>query len=538
MSATNAWCFVLVLLAGNTIGMSIGYVPVVIQSYVDATNCSFIGRDQEACNWADKRICSWNAAARTCEFTAKMERMATCDSIASQSDCQNRTESCIWQHTPFQRHKSCQYQQGWTKQYTALVATMSTFGGIVGSVIANAAITRIGVNYAIAIAGITATVSSVLLLVGWQEAQDTKRFGMMLGGRFVSGLSLGLASAAIPIYIGDVASRSAAGVLGVGFQVFITFGIMTASLIGFAANSSRHNLNPRGGVQAMNIYSLVLSSLLVPAAYFAERPIFDDAARNSLLSFRHSAFLRMQAPSKDSPLPNPNELPSLFRRPIFVAVAVLIAAGQQFSGINMIISYVTSMCADLGMFQNPYLAGFVVMIWNFVSTLAAIYLAYRVAAGSSFLLGELVAALACFVIAIPVRFYSSEETIPQAFMITGVMVFIFAFEIGMGPSFYVLAQTMFPAEIRAAGCSFTIFSQFSCNALVNFLYPILVSAFSGGESHSQDHGIGIMFFIFGAMGIVMTIALKFVMNRIRDDSIEPGDETAGPVETRDALTQY
>merc|ERR1712196_15891 len=99
--------------------------------------------------------------------------------------------------------------------------------------------------------------------------------------------------------------------------------------------------------------------------------------------------------------------------------------------------------------------------------------------------------------------------------------------------------SMFPSEIRSSGCSFTIFMQFLFNFLVNFLYPILVKSFSGGASKPQDKGISIMFFIYGSIGIVLTIILRRVMLMIKEESREPGEEIGGgPVETRDALTQY
>jgi MFS family permease len=543
MRNTTLWCFIIIFVAGNIIGMSIGYVPVIIQSYTDGTNCSYIGSDADDCAWADEGVCVWNPRISSCVYTAELNDNVTCDLIVDEAQCESHDESCIWTQTPFASGKSCRYQTGWRKQATAFVASMNVFGGLLGSFLSKAAITKAGVNNSIALSGITSVLACVLLIVGWHSYDDDTRLGLVLAGRFFSGFCVGMASAAVPIYVGDVAPRERAGVLGVGFQVFITFGIMTASLCGYGANPTLNDLHPRRAVTAMNIYSLVLSILLVPCAIFAEKPLFDDATRNSLLTFRQSAFLRLDTQGgkgADSPvgaLAAEESRSRLFRRPLYVAVAVLIAAGQQLSGINMLISYVTQMAADLGM-ENPYLAGFILMIWNFLSTLVAIWLAYRMTAGNMFLLGELIAALSCFMVAIPICFFDSHDAGPRAFIITGVVIFIFAFEFGMGPSFYVLAQSMFPSEIRSSGCSFTIFMQFVFNFLVNFCYPILVKDFSGGASKPQDKGISIMFFIYGGIGLVLTIILRKVMQMIKDENREPGEEIGGPTETRDHLTQY
>lgn len=552
MRNTFAWCLALIFLAGNIIGLNIGYIPVIIQSYTDGTNCTSLAENADTCQWADHRICTWSSVNNTCEFSADAVSNISCESF-DEDECEAESDSCMWTQTSTESSLSCHFQQGWTKTNTALVATLSVFGGLLGSLIVNLCITKAGANNTIALSGITSVLACVFLIAGWQSYDGQARLALILTGRFFSGLCIGIASAAVPIYVGDVAPRESAGVLGVGFQVFITFGIMTAALCGFAANPSLDELHPRRGVTAMNIYTLVLSVALVPTGFFAEKPLFDDATRNSLLTFRNSAFLRLQpgggawgggGGGKDSVMPGglgADSSRSLFRRPLYVAVAILIAAGQQLSGINALMSYVTQMAADLGM-QNPYLAGFVVMIWNFLSTLAAIYLAYRMTAGNMFLLGEFIAALSCFVVGTAIFFAENNrgDTVPQVFIIGGVLLFIFAFEFGMGPSFYVLAQSMFPSEIRSSGCSFTIFCQFMCNLLVSFLYPILTSTFSGGPSKPQGRGISIMFMIYGGLGLVLTCALRKVMQLIKEELREPGDEIGdgGAVETRDALTQY
>lgn len=534
------WCFTIVFISGNLIGLSIGYVPVIIQSYADGTDCGYKGiqSSKDDCTWADDAICTWvGGDNNTCEFTAVVQNGPNCDGILDSAECEAQSEWCVWTQTASEKKKTCQFQKGWPQTKTALVAAMSTIGGLVASLFVNIFITRAGVNNTISFAGMISTVACILLTAGWHSYDDELRVGLILAGRFLSGFCIALASAAVPIYIGDVAPRENAGVLGVGFQVFITFGIMCAALAGFAANPNFDNLHPRTGVAALNIYQLVLSVFLIPAGYFAEKPLFDDSVRNSLLTFRHSAFLRIDPTGKDSPLSALNESASLFKRPLYVAVAILIAAGQQFSGINALMAYSSQMAADIGL-ENPFLATFIVNIWNFVSTLMAIYLAYRMTAGNMFLLGEFVAAISCFVVAVPIYFYNTQDDTPQGFIITGVMLFIFAFEFGMGPSFYVLAQSMFPSEIRSAGCSFTIFCQFFCNLIVQFLYPILVTSFSGGSSEPKDKGIGIMFFIYGGVGLILTLALKRVMRMIKDELVDPGEEISGGVETRDHLTQY
>ena len=551
MRHATIWCVVISVLAGNMIGLSIGYVPVILQSYSDASNCTWVSSyadraaTKDECLWNADKICTWNETSWRCNFYADALLHVPCKSFNTSEECESEAHesSCQWGRIPGTTTMACDFQMGWSKTKTAVVASISTLGGIVGSFLVHFVIVRSGVNRCLTLSGFTSVLAAAFLIIGWTDYADESRWGLVLAGRFLTGVVLGMTSVAVPMYIGDIAPREKAGVLGVGFQVSITFGILTASAVGYASNPSRETMHPRTGVALLNYYYLLLSIALIPVSMFADKPLFDDATRNSLLTFRHSAFLRMKAgpeATTQGPLSGLDDrnAASLFSRPLYVAVAILIAAGQQLSGINMLISYVTTMASDLGV-GNPYLAGFIGMGWNFASTLVAIWLAYRMSAGDMFLLGELVAAFACFVVAVPIWIEPAVVSdAARAVVVSGLALFIFAFEFGMGPSFYVLAQSMFPSEIRSAGCSFTIFCQFIFNGIVNFLYPVVVAAIAGGSSKPQSKGIAGMFFIFGAVGLVLTATLRYLMNRIRDEVAEQAEEFHGVVETRDALTQY
>src|SRR3989338_11689208 len=227
MRKTTLWCFIIIFLAGNIIGMHIGYIPIVIQSYTDGTNCNSSSKDD--CLWSGSQICMWNPMNDTCEFSAFTLYGVRCETL-DRDQCEAQKHWCQWTQTSFGNHHSCQYQQGWSKTNTALVGTMSVIGGLVGSFASNFFIKKTGVNNTICFAGILAVISCVFLITGWRAYDDGMRLGLMLTGRFFAGLFLGLASTSATMYVVDVAPRERTRVLGVGFQVFITFGIVTAAL--------------------------------------------------------------------------------------------------------------------------------------------------------------------------------------------------------------------------------------------------------------------------------------------------------------------
>jgi hypothetical protein len=207
---------------------------------------------------------------------------------------------------------------------------------------------------------------------------------------------------------------------------------------------------------------------------------------------------------------------------------VVLATVQQFCGINAIMNYVPNIATTVGV-SNPFLSNFVVMIWNFITTLIAIPIAARAPPHVSYVVGAVVASIACFITGIPTYpGVTDSDHVRNGMVIFGILLFILAFEFGMGPSFYVLAQSIYPARLRAKGCSFTLAMQFLFNIGVNYGFPVLVEAFSGGANGDQKKGLAIMFFLFGSVS--MTFIVLFKAMGIKRQALEP--ERTDDLETR------
>jgi hypothetical protein len=109
-----------------------------------------------------------------------------------------------------------------------------------------------------------------------------------------------------------------------------------------------------------------------------------------------------------------------------------------------------------------------------------------------------------------------------------LLAFVAAFECGIGPCFYVLAQDTFPARVRSVGCSFTVWIQFAFNVVINWGYPVAQTALSGGPSGDQDKGMAVCFLIFAGIGFVTALFLAVKMPKSnselrREQSAADGD---------------
>ncbi|KEG13046.1 putative hexose transporter, partial [Trypanosoma grayi] len=152
------------------------------------------------------------------------------------------------------------------------------------------------------------------------------------------------------------------------------------------------------------------------------------------------------------------------------------------------------------------------MVWNFVTSLVAIPLASFFTMRQLFLGASLAASVAClFLCGIPVYPDVAETNVKNGVAITGVAVFIAAFEIGVGPCFFVLAQDLFPRSFRPKGSSFVLLANFVFNIIINVCYPIATEAVSGGPSGNQDKGQSVAFIFFGCIGLVCFVLELFFL---------------------------
>ena len=95
--------------------------------------------------------------------------------------------------------------------------------------------------------------------------------------------------------------------------------------------------------------------------------------------------------------------------------------------------------------------------------------------------------------------------------IVGVVSVIAAFEVGIGPPFWVLTQEIFPVSFRSRGTSITTVVLQVFNIIINVCFPLSVQGLSGGPNGDQNKGMAITFIIFGSIGIVCWIVLLKIL---------------------------
>lgn len=135
-------------------------------------------------------------------------------------------------------------------------------------------------------------------------------------------------------------------------------------------------------------------------------------------------------------------------RPVLI-VGFVLAAAQQFVGINTVIYYAPTILADTGMGNSAALASTeLVGMTNVVFTVIAVLLLDRVGRRKLLLTGTSGLLLALLILGA----YFSSSTLQDRFgwlALGGLVLFIASFAIGLGPVFWLMISEIFPAGQRS-----------------------------------------------------------------------------------------
>ncbi|CUG89022.1 glucose transporter, putative [Bodo saltans] len=493
------------LVGGGIYGLGIGFVPIHTTFVEISQNCTLY-ESSEACDTVSGTTCRWGYTNVTSKAECLFTDVGDCRVFnGTTSDQCSMLPYCVWSYDD----KLCQHAAGYSAIESGIFSGAMIVGGLIGSLIIPNIVNRFGRKKCMIGIGVVSILSSILVHI----ASKTYLYGLLIAARILFGIAMGALCCVGPMYVDEMVSDDYHKPVGVLFQVFCTFGIMLAALVGLLLNPTDFtaDVNMPARFQGFDAIVTLYSVLVLFAGITMEEST--KWLRDGGAAAQQSTEVVV---SKDPTTPTKPTLSwSGMKLPLFVAFCLCVA--QQMTGINAIMNYAPNITKSMNL--KPLTGNFIVMVWNFVTTLASIPIASRVSMRRMFLTGTLIASLACLCTGIPVYPGVTTNTIRSALSGVGIAVFIAAFEIGMGPCFYVLSQILFPEWFRNRGSSFTMVTQFLFNIMINVVFPIAVVAISGGISGDQNKGMGITFIFFGVCGLLsFVVLLKFM---------EPYEGTSG-----------
>lgn len=367
---------------------------------------------------------------------------------------------------------------------------------------------------------------------GWFLITCGVNFAVVYVGRILGGFAMGMVALTAPLYIAETSSMARRGVLGAGFQLFVSTGILAVYGIGI----------PLGwnwlAVVCMSVCSLnILLLLIVP-----ESPRWFAAQKRRLEAIDSLAWLAdehtdVQEQYRDIEKSIGTQAKDSFSVVEFASPAnyrpALISFGmmffQQMSGINAVIFYSSQIFATAGYADDPKTPTIIIGAVLAAATVVSCVLMDR--AGRRILLLVSSAAMTISITALGIYYYL---TLRQDYngglnwlSLTSVLIYVVFFSLGWGPIPWLIISEIVPTRVRGL-----VNGLATCLAWI--LLFLITKEFERLRFALNDYGA---FWFFGGFCLLSCFFVGFFVPETKGRTLEEIQEHFAGTRQRDKTTQ-
>ena len=379
-------------------------------------------------------------------------------------------------------------------------------GAVVAVALAGAAIGAAMVGYLSDHAGRRRVIfgAGLLFIAGAAISAIAQGVTVLVLGRFLVGLAIGVASMLTPLYLAEIAPARDRGAIVSLNQLCITAGILVSYLVGYALAGATEGWRWMLALGALPGIILSAGMLVMPESprWLAGHGRISDAQsmlqrlRGSTDVSQELAILRRDIARDDSRLRSAGELLSpRLRRPLIIGVGL--AMFQQITGINTVIYFapIIFQSAGLSSAATSILATAGVGAVNVIMTLVSIWLIDRL--GRRQLLYWSLGGMAGTLFVLSGAFLAGTSGELAWAAVISVAAYVGFFAIGLGPVFWLLIAEIFPLALRGRAMSLATVANWGFNLVVSATFLNLVGAFGSAGA-------------FLMYGLLTLVALAFV----------------------------
>lgn len=377
--------------------------------------------------------------------------------------------------------------------------------------------------------------TTIIFSIGNSLQVAASSMGLLIAGRVISGLGVGLISVVVPLYQAEATHKSLRGAIISTYQWAITWGLLVSSAVSQGTHNIPHASSYRIpiGLQYVWTYILAAGMLFLPESprYYVLKDQLDKAAESL-------AFLR-GVPSHDSGLLEELvEIKATYdyeasfgratfwdcfksnqsrpKQPLRMFTGIAIQALQQFSGINFIFYYGVGFFSRTGL-RNNYLVSFITYAVNVVFNIPGMFLVDYVGRRRVLLVGGIFMTLSNFIIAIVG--VSTRSVVADKVMISFICLFISAFSATWGGAVWVISAELYPLGIRSKCTAICAAANWLVNFICAFITPYIVNK-TGTETNMSTR----IFFIWGSLNALAIVVVYFTVFETKGLTLEEIDE--------------
>ena len=323
---------------------------------------------------------------------------------------------------------------------------------------------------------------------------------VLLIGRLILGVSIGILSFTAPLYLAEIAPENIRGAMVSIYQLMITIGIFVAFLSDTAFSYSG-NWHWMLGVIAIPgaLFFVGIFALPESPRWLMMRGLNEQATKvltklrgNPEVVQKEEAEIaeQLKIPQRGRHmfLENRN-----FRRS--VGLGILLQIVQQFTGMNVVMYYAPRIFQDMGYHTEAQLwFTAIVGLVNVLATLIAIFLVDKWGRKPILYTGFSVMAIGLGVVG--TMMHLGIVTQPERlFTVAMLLVFIVGFAMSAGPLIWILCSEVQPIKGRDFGIAISTLTNWVANFVVGFTFLSLLNNFGHAQTFWLYAGFNVVFLV-------------------------------------------
>jgi sugar porter (SP) family MFS transporter len=326
----------------------------------------------------------------------------------------------------------------------------------------------------------TILVAAGVFALGTIGCTFAPNFETLVAFRFIVGIAVGSSSATVPTYLAELAPGKVRGMLASLNQLMIVSGILIAYIVDDILADSA---NWRAMIAAAIIPAVIL---LVGMLRMPESPrwLLKNGRADEARAVLHSTLqgqgveqefdeikeiIRLDGEQQKGTL---KDLTAKWARPALV-VALILAVGQQFSGVNAVNTYAPIMFNNLGFGAAASLLAAVVLgIVKVLFTVGEMFVVDKWGRRPLLQVGGALMAVTLIVLGLCVTLIKDTGVIGPITLVL-LILFLAGYELGWGAVVWVMIGEVFPLRVRGIGTGTASVVLWAATFTITFVFPVM-----------------------------------------------------------------
>lgn len=392
----------------------------------------------------------------------------------------------------------------WISVITSIVVFGSILGAAIGPRMANELGRRTTMIILCAGFALFAALSAVPWGVWWLTVV-----------RLFLGVTIGLSTVVVPVFISEFATDRNRGKLGTAYQFFVSAGVVLSMLTAWLLAPTR-SWEAILGLSALPAVAVCVAMLRFPDSprWYAMKGRYDEALATLRRIDPHTdGTARLDAIKADTAGGEQGRFREIFTKRYARATFFVIAFGffVQITGNNTVLFYSPTIFETAGISGESESILFSALVQSVAAlgVVLSMLVVDRWGRRRPLLIGT--TAMIAGHLSMALVFAQPDQTTTTGYLaVAGMSVFYIGFYFGIGSLIWVYTGEAFPARLRSVGAAALLLSDFTANLIATFAFPGVLRTLGGSFS----------FGVFAALSLLALLFLHRTAPETRGRSLE------------------